>query len=262
MKPSDPEEVFDLPLDLRDGMQAARARAGRGYGEIDPFGIEALCQSRALETRLASVVRAFEGLLRAVDELSAAGALVGRELAHILAELSQDALAPQDFHPHRFQFFGCGRRLNSRKRAIDQILHSERALCRGEVSLLFPTEFPAEVINVEEQQNFGILGLEAFVCARLPAFRQILLRVEVLSEEAFLIRHADKIQHRRNHVHVGDENGLREIRRKLLVMVVQPLPEPRRGFAQTLGIHFRQMGARLEALIHLIGLQFSDRDPT
>ncbi len=193
MKPSDRKRSSISHWICVTGCRLPRARAGGGYGEIDPFGVEALCQSGALETGLACLVSAFEGLLRAIDELSTAGSLVGRELAHVLAELSQDTFASQDFHSHRFQFFSCGRRLNSRERAIDQILHSERALRRGEVGLLLPTEFPTEVIDVEQQQNFGVLGLEAFVCARLPAFREILRRVEVLGEKAFLIRHTDKI---------------------------------------------------------------------
>ena len=99
------------------------------------------------------------------------------------------------------------------------------------------------------------------VRARLPALGQVLLRVEILGEEALLVRHAEKIQHRRDHVHVGNENGLREIGGELLILLVQTRPEAGRGLAQTLGVHFGQMGARLETFVKLIGLQFSDGNP-
>ena len=35
------EQLFELALDARDGVQMAAARAGRGQREIEPFGVQA-----------------------------------------------------------------------------------------------------------------------------------------------------------------------------------------------------------------------------
>ena len=60
-EPERGEQIFDFALDLRDGMQAAAARAGRGQREIEPFGVEARAQRGFVELALA----ALERLLRA-----------------------------------------------------------------------------------------------------------------------------------------------------------------------------------------------------
>ena len=58
-----------------------------------------------------------------------------------------------------------------------------------------------------------------------------------------------------------NQNRLREVGGEFLILLVQPLPEARRGLAQIFGIHLGQMSAGFEALVKLIGPQFSDGNP-
>ena len=46
------EQLFELALDARDGVQMAAARAGRGQREIEPFGVQAGAESRFGEVPL------------------------------------------------------------------------------------------------------------------------------------------------------------------------------------------------------------------
>ena len=46
------EELFELALDARDGVQVAAARAGRGQREVEPFGVQAGAQGGLGELRL------------------------------------------------------------------------------------------------------------------------------------------------------------------------------------------------------------------
>ncbi len=173
--------------------------------------------------------------------LPALCAFLGRELAHVFAELREDAFAPQHFHAHGFQLFGVSRRPGfapGRYRRDPAFIYG----C-GQIGLLRPAQFPAQMIQIKQHQHFRIFALEVLIGARLPALGQILLRVQILREKTFFVRHAEKIQHCRDHVHVRNQNGLRKVGGKLLVLLVQPLPEAGRGFAQTLGIHLRQMRA-------------------
>src|ERR1035441_10007912 len=57
------EHVNQFPLDARDGMQVAAARAGRGQREIHPLGIEARAQGERVELLLPGVERGLDSLL-------------------------------------------------------------------------------------------------------------------------------------------------------------------------------------------------------
>ena len=60
----------------------------------------------ACEARLAGLERRFELLLDRVQQLADAGALLGRELAHVLADLRERALAAEDLDADRFEISG------------------------------------------------------------------------------------------------------------------------------------------------------------
>ena len=64
---------FELLLDLRDGMQAAGADAGRGRGEVDPLGFEARVQRLRFERGFAGFDLRFEVLLDGVQQLCRCG---------------------------------------------------------------------------------------------------------------------------------------------------------------------------------------------
>ena len=78
------EEIFELPLNLRDGMQAAGAHAGRGRGEVDPFGFEAGVKRVRFERGFARR-RCCDSnsCLTALSSLPMLGALFRRELAEL-----------------------------------------------------------------------------------------------------------------------------------------------------------------------------------
>ncbi len=125
------KQVFDLPLNLRDRMQASRPHAGRGNGEIEPFGIQPFRQSRPLELGFAALVRALHRLLRGVDELAALRTLGRRELAHVFAEFGEFALASQHFDADGLELFGGLRGMDRSDGAADEVFHPLRPYAAG-----------------------------------------------------------------------------------------------------------------------------------
>ena len=82
------------------------------------------------------------------------GALFGRELAHVFAELGENAFAPQHFDAHRFQFFGGGGGTAMRASALSiKILHCRFASGRGQNRPAAPIQLPAQMIDVKQQQR-------------------------------------------------------------------------------------------------------------
>src|SRR5579863_10350526 len=59
-----PEQVFNLPLDLRDRMQAAGFDSWRGDSKIEPLGVEPFRQRGPVELRFAPFPSVLESLLR------------------------------------------------------------------------------------------------------------------------------------------------------------------------------------------------------
>ncbi len=102
------EDVLDFRLDAADGMQMAAGGRGRGQREIDPLGVEAGLGGGGLEARLAGLERGFETLLDGVQQLAGAGALLGRELAEVLRDLREGALASEDLDADGFEARGGG----------------------------------------------------------------------------------------------------------------------------------------------------------
>ncbi len=91
------EKLFQFLLHLRDGMDAAGARAGRGLAQIQPFGIQARVQRLRFERAFAGVDTRFQILLGRVQLLAELRAFLRRELAERLADLVQLAFAAQKF---------------------------------------------------------------------------------------------------------------------------------------------------------------------
>src|ERR1019366_4001622 len=89
------EQLLELALYARDGVQMAAPRTRSGQREVNPFGIEADAESRFGEMPLLQFQRLFELLLGAVEQFADAGALFRREFPHLLADLRQRAFAPQ-----------------------------------------------------------------------------------------------------------------------------------------------------------------------
>src|SRR3954452_165188 len=151
-------------------MQAARTRAGRGYRQVHPFGIESSGERGIFEAGPPLFISGLECLLCAVDELAAIGALLRRELAHVFAELREHALASEHFKANGFEIFSAGGRVDTRQCAIYDILHQ---LCRGKKHSALAAQFPAEMADIEKQQRLRVLAFEALEPARLPAIRKL-----------------------------------------------------------------------------------------
>ena len=100
------EQLFELPLHLRDRMQASRANAGRGRGEVDPFRFEARVERRRNRARALRCSNTLSNsCLYCVQKLADSGALLRRELAELLADHGELALAAQNFDAHCFNGF-------------------------------------------------------------------------------------------------------------------------------------------------------------
>ena len=104
---------------LRDRVQAAADEAGRGQGEIDPFGIEPLGKSVGRERRfLRAPAPDSRSCFRRVQQLADAGALLRRKLAEVLADFGERAFAAEHLDANRFEIFRRGGNRNSGECAI------------------------------------------------------------------------------------------------------------------------------------------------
>ena len=83
-------------------------RRGPGAGSVrsSHSASRRASQGGFVELPLAGFERRFELLLGGVEQLADARALLGRELAHVLADLGQRAFAAQHFDAHGFQLLG------------------------------------------------------------------------------------------------------------------------------------------------------------
>ena len=93
------EQVFDLRLNLGDGMQRAGPRAGSWQREVHPFGVQPSSQSSIGGVAVLSFERTFDLLLDGIEQLANRPAPLRCELAHLLADLRERAFAPQHVHP-------------------------------------------------------------------------------------------------------------------------------------------------------------------
>ena len=100
------EQVFELALDARDGVQMAAARRGRRQREIQPFGVQARAESRFGELPLPGLEGVFERLFDAVEEHAGALAFFGRQFAHVLAGQGERAFAAEGLDADGLQFLG------------------------------------------------------------------------------------------------------------------------------------------------------------
>jgi len=67
--------------------------------------------------------------------------------------------------------------------------------------------------------------VELVVNPLLPAFGQELRGIDVLVEEAILVRNPQIVEHRLDHVEVRDQHRLRQFPRELFFARAQPDPE-------------------------------------
>ncbi len=121
-------------------------------------------------------------------------------------------------------------------------------------------QFPAKVIDVEDEERFGKTIPERIEHALLPAIGEVLRRIEILREEAVFIGDGEHIERGGDHVHVRNEDGLGEFSGEGFILFSEAFPETRRAFAQALGVEFGQVHARFETVVELIGFEFSDGD--
>ena len=96
--------------------------------------------------------------------------------------------------------------------------------------------------------------------ARLPIAHQVFGGVDVLREEAILVRHFQKVEHGLDHVQVRDEDRLRQVLAQSFVLGAEPQPDFGRDGLQRLIVQFRQVQPRFEAVVHLKGLQLVQRN--
>jgi len=83
--------------------------AGRGgQRQIDPLGVEAGRESAPVEFGLASLEGRFDRLLDGVQQLADARAFFRCELAELLRDLSERALAAEHFDAHLLEILGGG----------------------------------------------------------------------------------------------------------------------------------------------------------
>src|ERR1039457_6992697 len=98
--------------------------------------------------------------------------------------------------------------------------------------------------------------------ALLPPFGHVLTAVDVFREEALFVRDAQEVENRRDHVHVGNQDRLRQLRGELVVVLSEAFKHTRTDLAQHLGIEFGGVQARLETVEELVGLELPQRDGT
>ena len=89
--------------------------------------------------------------------------------------------------------------------------------------------FPAQMVDVEQQQRLRVSIFELIECLLLPAFGQIFRPIDVFGEEAFFVRYLQMVQHGLDHLEMGNQNGLRKVAGKLFVLLGQT--RPKRGAA-------------------------------
>src|SRR4051794_20735185 len=112
-----------------------------------------------------------------------------------------------------------------------------------------------------EQKNFArMLSRKLVENPFVPAFRQILLRLEVFIEEALLVRDAEKVENVHDHVEMGKQKNLREIGREILFAGFNARPKFRLGMAQRFRVEFHQACPRFETFVDLIGFELADGD--
>src|SRR5438067_1147578 len=108
------------------------------------------------------------------------------------------------------------------------------------------------MIDVEQQNLARVLPGKLVENALVPAFRQILLRLEVLIEKALLIRDAKKIENLDDHVEMRKQKNLREIGREIFFAGFNARPEFWLGMTQRFRIQFHEARPRFETLVDLV----------
>ena len=94
------------------------------------------------------------------------------------------------------------------------------------------------MVHIKKQNRLRIYAAKLLLHALFPAFREIRLGVHILGKETILVRHAQKIQHRGDHVQMGNQDGLRQILGEILVPGRNALPQFRYRFAQAFSVYF------------------------
>ena len=104
------KQLFELPLDARDGVQVAAPRRRSGQGQVEPFSRQTRAGGGPVELAFAEIEFGFQLPLGAVQNLPKGGTLGRRQLADFLLRQGERAFAAEHLYPHRFQLFlGAGR---------------------------------------------------------------------------------------------------------------------------------------------------------
>src|SRR5438270_7360601 len=107
------------------------------------------------------------------------------------------------------------------------------------------------MVHIKNKQGFRIYAPEFIEYPLLPALAEIELGVHILSEEAILVRNAEKIEDGGDHIEVGNQDGLRHVLGEIDIRHRDASPEFGDGFTQHLGVDLLEMRADLEPLVDL-----------
>ena len=152
---------------LADGVQMAARGLGGGQREVDPLGLQARLGGRRFKGRLAGLERRLEPLLHGVEQLTDAGALLGRQLAELLADVRQRSLAAQHLDTHAFELAGGGRRFDgSRVRASNSDKVVSNMIGKLPILAARSREAGARLIRPESDCHGGRGAIECLVAPR------------------------------------------------------------------------------------------------
>src|SRR5579883_163378 len=114
------------------------------------------------------------------------------------------------------------------------------------------------MVDIKGEYRLRKISCELLRHARFPAVSEIGLGVHVFREKTVLVRNAEEIEHRGDHIKVGNQDALGEVLAEILVTAGDPVPKLRGGFTQNLGIDLVEVGADLKPFVNLIGTELPD----
>src|SRR3954447_19065946 len=116
------------------------------------------------------------------------------------------------------------------------------------------------MVDVKREQCFRILAAKLVEHTLVPALGQLVSCVQILREEAILIRNAKKVQDVHNHAEMRHEHNLGDIGCELLIAFNNTSPQLWRRLTHTLAVQLCEMKPQLDSFVQLKSFQFPDRD--
>src|SRR3982074_3491778 len=110
------------------------------------------------------------------------------------------------------------------------------------------------MVDVEEQNRFGIDSAEFIKGSLLPTLRELAAGIQILGKKSIFVRNFEEIEHCPDHVKMGYKDRLRYIGGELFVFV-EPRPKARSGLPKRFRVQLVHMKAKLHALIELKSLE-------